>query len=127
MRWEVGNQDVDDVRLRHRLERLMATPSSVVDRLGEPPGRADLPPRVGFVADASESASVLEVRAADHRGLVSRVCRVITDCGADVRSAHIETLGHQAADVFYLVGDDGGRLPSELEAVLVRRLVEVLA
>jgi [protein-PII] uridylyltransferase len=127
MRWEVGNPDVDDVRLRHRLERLMTGPSSVTDRLGEPATVADLPARVGFVAHASETASVLEVRAADHRGLVSRVCRVIAECGADVRSAHIETLGHQAADVFYLVGGDGGRLPSDVEAVLVRRVAEVLA
>lgn len=126
MSWEVGNADVDGVRLRHRLERLMDGPSSVADRLDEPAHLADLPARVAFLPGASESASVLEVRAADHRGLVSRVCRVIAECDAFVRSAHIETLGHQAADVFYLVGADGGRLPPDLETTLVTRVTGVL-
>jgi [protein-PII] uridylyltransferase len=70
---------------------------------------------------------VLEVRAGDQRGLVSRVCRVIAESGAFVRSAHIETLGHQAADVFYLVDADGGRLPAHLEAAVVTRVTAVLA
>jgi [protein-PII] uridylyltransferase len=126
MSWEVGNADVDGVRLRHRLERLMDGSASVSDRFDEPAHLADLPARVAFLPGASESASVLEVRAADHRGLVSRVCRVIAECDAFVRSAHIETLGHQAADVFYLVSADGGRLPPHLEMTLVTRVTDVL-
>jgi [protein-PII] uridylyltransferase len=127
MSWEVGNADVDDVRLRHRLERLLDCPASVGDRLDQSAHPADLPARVAFLPGASESASVLEVRAGDQRGLVSRICRVIAESGAFVRSAHIETLGHQAADVFYLVGADGGRLPVHLEAAVVTRVTAVLA
>jgi [protein-PII] uridylyltransferase len=118
MRWDVTNHEVDDVRLRHRLERLLRNPMALGDRLTGSPGRTDLPAHVRFVADASESASVLEVRAADHRGLVSTICRAIADAGVHVRTAHIETLGHQAVDVFYLVDQGGGLLSAELEGIV---------
>jgi [protein-PII] uridylyltransferase len=115
MQWDVTNHEVDDVRLRHRLERLLDDPTALTKRLAEPSHDSDLPAHIGFIVGASESASVLEVRAADHPGLVSRICRAISDAGAIVRSAHIETLGRQAVDVFYLADESGGPLAPETE------------
>ena len=53
-------------------------------------------------ADASDQATVLEVRAADRPGVVYLVCAALAHLDVAVRSAHVDTLGPQAVDVFYL-------------------------
>jgi [protein-PII] uridylyltransferase len=65
---------------------------------------------VRLVDDASESATVLEVRAADALGVLHRITCALARCGVDVRTAHISTLGADVVDAFYLVGPDGGKL-----------------
>lgn len=66
------------------------------------------PPRVTLVDDASNTATVVEVRAHDRPGLLWRIGRAFGDCGLDVRAARVETLGAEAVDVFYVV-DRAGR------------------
>ena len=46
--------------------------------------------------------TVLEVRAADRPGVVYLVCAALARLDVAVRSAHVDTLGPQAVDVFYL-------------------------
>ena len=65
-------------------------------------------PQVLFADDASDTATVLEVRAHDRPGLLYRVAQAITDCGLDVRTARVSTLGAEAVDAFYLVAAGGG-------------------
>ena len=65
-------------------------------------------PQVLFADDASDTATVLEVRAHDRPGLLYRVAQAITDCGLDVRTARVSTLGAEAVDAFYLVRAGGG-------------------
>jgi [protein-PII] uridylyltransferase len=75
------------------------------------PGVPVPPPRVQIVPDASDTATVLEVRAHDQPGLLHRLATAICAHGIDVRSALVSTLGAEAVDVFYLVGEDGRPLP----------------
>jgi [protein-PII] uridylyltransferase len=66
------------------------------------------PPKVTLVDDASQTATVIEVRAHDRPGLLWRIGRALGDCGLDVRAARVETLGAEAVDVFYVVDAAGG-------------------
>ena len=64
-------------------------------------------PKVTLVDDASETATVVEVRAHDAPGLLWRVGRALGECGLDVRAARVETLGAEVVDVFYVTDGDG--------------------
>ena len=72
------------------------------------PGPAPAPPTVTLVDGASDTATVVEVRAHDAPGLLWRIGRALGECGLDVRAARVETLGAEAVDVFYVV-DAGGQ------------------
>lgn len=74
-----------------------------------PPPRAILvpPPKVALIDDASDTATVVEVRAHDAPGLLWRIGRALGDQGLDVRAARVETLGAEAVDVFYVTGPGG--------------------
>ena len=75
-------------------------------RPGAPAGAARpteaLAPTVVVRPEASAQATVLEVRAADRPGVVYLVCAALAGLDVAVRSAHVDTLGPQAVDVFYL-------------------------
>ncbi len=72
------------------------------------PRAAAIPaPKVTLIDDASDTATVVEVRAHDAPGLLWRVGRALGDCGLDVRAARVETLGAEVVDVFYVTGADG--------------------
>ena len=79
-------------------------------RAAAPRGPAVPAPRVTLVDDASETATVVEVRAHDAPGLLWRVGRALGECGLDVRAARVETLGAEVVDVFYVTDADGDPL-----------------
>jgi [protein-PII] uridylyltransferase len=95
------------------LRRMLAGRLDVADRLDRraqaaaPRFALAPPPKVTLVDDASELATVVEVRAHDAPGLLWRIGRAIGECGLDVRAARVETLGAEAVDVFYVTGSDG--------------------
>jgi [protein-PII] uridylyltransferase len=102
-RWELAEQRVDPARVRQRLLAMLEGTLSTA-RLG-PAG--DRPaPQVVLRPDDSSRATVLEVRDSDWTGLLHTVCGCLSGLGVEVRSAHVETLGPQAVDVFY-VGEPG--------------------
>ncbi|MDT7571054.1 MAG: [protein-PII] uridylyltransferase [Actinomycetota bacterium] len=68
------------------------------------------PPTVRLVDDASETATVVEVRAPDGLGILHRITAALDDCALDVRTAHISTLGADVVDAFYVVGRDGRKV-----------------
>jgi [protein-PII] uridylyltransferase len=70
-------------------------------------------PKVTVVDDASETATVVEVRAHDAPGLLWRVGRALGECGLDVRAARVETLGAEVVDVFYVTDGDGKPLAAD--------------
>ncbi len=60
------------------------------------------PPTVALADDASDTATVIEVRARDAAGLLHRIAHALEQCGLDVRTAHISTLGGDVVDAFYV-------------------------
>jgi [protein-PII] uridylyltransferase len=65
------------------------------------------------VVGASDTATVLEVRAHDRAGLLHRIGAALAAAGVNVLSARVSTLGSDAVDVFYTVGPDGQPLTPE--------------
>ena len=68
---------------------------------------ASAPPEVRVVDGASESSSVLEVRAHDTPGLLYAVASALTTLGVGVVSARVHTVGAEAVDVFYVRAANG--------------------
>ena len=67
-------------------------------------------PSVVVRPEASARATVLEVRTSDRPGVVHLVCAALADLDLTVRSAHVDTLGPQAVDVFYVQEAHAGAL-----------------
>lgn len=121
----------DAVRLREDVARALGGSLDLAERLAaraaEWRGRV-IPharPRVEVLRDVSADATVLEVRAHDEPGLLHRLASALGGAGVVVRSAVVGTLGSEAIDVFYLVGDAGAPLPdaAEEQAVAAARAV----
>ncbi len=107
--WEVGDEHLDPAVLRERYEAVVEGRLDPAARLRPDQGGA-LEPAVVVRPGASEHATVLEVRAADRPGVVWLVCRALAGLGVTVRSAHLDTLGPHAVDVFYLQEESAGVL-----------------
>jgi [protein-PII] uridylyltransferase len=69
--------------------------------------------------EASDSATVLEVRAPDEVGLLHRITRALFESQLDVVSARVSTLGDLVVDAFYVREDSGDKVtdPGRLEQV----------
>lgn len=109
--WQVARTGLDAAVLRQRLE-------SIVEGVVDPAQRlranaTALAPSVMLHPEASDRATVIEVRAADRPGVVHLVCAALARLGLTVTSAHVDTLGPQAVDVFYVLDSDGGALSEE--------------
>jgi [protein-PII] uridylyltransferase len=118
----------DDHVLRHDLRRALDGSLDVTAKLAgrrrdrrTSPVRSG-PPRVQLVPGASDTATVLQVRAHDEPGLLHTVATAVAAAGACVRSAVVDTLGADAVDVFYLVDLQGAPLSDDF-AAQVRDLV----
>src|SRR6516165_7785254 len=116
------------------LRRMLLGRLDVEDRLerrarAAPPRGAVIPaPRVTLVDEASETATVVEVRAHDAPGLLWRVGRALGECGLNVRAARVETLGAEVVDVFYVTDDDGKPLTDrDRRRATVHSVLAVLA
>ncbi|MPZ60083.1 MAG: [protein-PII] uridylyltransferase [Propionibacteriales bacterium] len=121
-RWRLSDEYVDPARFRQRLLGVLGGTVDVEARLSPPNDRE--PPHVSLHPEASARATVIEVRAADWRGLVYAVCSAMAGLGLEVRSAYLETLGPRAVDVFYVADPGTGPLPAargEGAAAAVRR------
>ena len=101
------------------LRRMLQGRLDVEDRLDRraravrPRGATIPAPKVTLVDEASETATVVEVRAHDAPGLLWRVGRALGECGLDVRAARVETLGAEVVDVFYVTDGDGKPLAGD--------------
>jgi [protein-PII] uridylyltransferase len=119
-----GAPQIDPVLLRERIAvALRDDGGTVAGRLARRDaamtGGSAFAPHVSLVPGASDTATVLEVRAPDRPGLLHTVARTLAAGGADVRSAHVATLGAQAVDVFYLTDPAGEPLDPAAAAALV--------
>ncbi|MEJ7635260.1 [protein-PII] uridylyltransferase [Aeromicrobium sp.] len=123
---EVSRPDVDAARLTERLRPAMAGELDLAGRL-ELTAIPDAPDaRVRLLDRLSETATLLEVRAQDRRGLVWTVCDQIASLGLSIRSAHMSTYGEEVRDVFYVVDGTGGRLDDTAATTLRDNLAAAL-
>ena len=76
-------------------------------------------PSVTVDVEASASSTVVEVRAPDELGLLYRVTRALFDCGLDVVTARVSTVGDEVVDAFYVRDGAGSKVtePALLERV----------
>ncbi|MET1036764.1 MAG: [protein-PII] uridylyltransferase [Aeromicrobium sp.] len=125
--WEVSRPDVDVARLTTRLRPAMAGELDLAGRLelSSIPDAEDA--RVRLLEQLSETATLVEVRAHDRRGLVWTVCDQIASLGLSIRSAHMSTYGAEVRDVFYVVDAEGQRLDAAAAGTLRDRLATALA
>lgn len=106
--WEVADQHLDAAVMRQRMNAIVEGRIDVAERLAgrferrDPSGVAGLAPSVVVRPEASRRATVLEVRAADRPSVMHRVCAVLAELEVSVVSAHLDTVGPQVVDVFYL-------------------------
>jgi len=116
--------------LRRALEDLLPLERRLAEREAayRQPAPLRPPPRVLFQDDASELATVVEVRCADGPAVLYRITRALDACGVEVRSARIATFGAEVVDAFYVVGPDGGLLrDSRRRAALVAEVLDALS
>ncbi|MCX6520014.1 MAG: [protein-PII] uridylyltransferase [Actinobacteria bacterium] len=76
-----------------------------------------IPPRFEVLIsnEASDSTTIIDVRAPDAPATLYRLSHALAGAGYDIRSAKVATLGHEVVDVFYVVGADG-KLPEDTHA-----------
>lgn len=115
--WEVTRPGLDGAAVGQRLRPVLADDVDLAARMVLKPVEG-IPARVTVLPGRSETATVLEVRAADRRGLVWTVCHAIAEAGHSIRSAHLSTYGDEARDVFYVVDAEGEPLDAEHAASL---------
>ena len=108
--WELGEAGLDAAVLKQRYDGVVDGRLDAARRL-RPGDGAALEPTVVVRPEASDQATVLEVRTADRPGVVYLVCAALARLDVAVRSAHVDTLGPQAVDVFYLQEAGAGALP----------------
>ena len=63
--------------------------------------------RVEFDLTASDASTVVEVRAPDGIAVLYRITKALAECNLDIRSAKVQTLGHEVVDTFYVRDADG--------------------
>lgn len=85
------------------------------------------PARVDVVANASERATVLEVRAHDQPGLLHTVASAISGVGVTIVGARVATLGSEVVDVFYLQEGSGAPLETSRSTRVREAVLAALA
>ena len=109
--WEVAEEHLDELDekvLRQRYDAIVAGRVDPAARLSRDTG--GIAPSVVVRPEASARATVLEVRTADRPGVVHLVCAALARLDLTVRSAHVDTLGPAAVDVFYVQEASAGSL-----------------
>ncbi len=109
----------DTAKLRDDLDAVLSDRMPIGERLSErervyplrrrtaarDPGRD-----VAIDNEASETATVVEVRAPDEIGLLHRITRALFEADLDVVSARVSTLGETVVDAFYVRESTGTKV-----------------
>lgn len=99
-------------KLRRALTRILTAPSDkMVPVTRTLPRQARMftsKTTVDFSQSTANDQTVLELRATDRPGLLSRVGQVFIEQGIDIEAAKIVTIGERAEDVFYVCLESGG-------------------
>jgi [protein-PII] uridylyltransferase len=113
-----GDGDAPWPRIEAAVHRALDGTLAFDTRLAERRRAAIRRPRAPVVAPTrvlvdnvvSTRATVLEVHTADRVGVLFRITRALAGLGLDIRSARVQTLGHEVVDAFYVVDGDGRKL-----------------
>ncbi len=106
--------------------------SKLADRARQYAGRpavlAATPPRtqVTVHSEASDTATVVEVRAPDRIGTLYRITRVLAELGLDIRSAKVATVGHEVVDAFYVVDSEGAKVTDDDRVATIEGALRVV-
>ena len=94
--------EVIDARIEQRMKQQYRSRRAI----------AAAPPRFEVLIsnDASETSTMIDVRAPDAPATLYRLSHALAGAGYDIRSAKVATLGHEVVDVFY-VQCAAGKLP----------------
>jgi [protein-PII] uridylyltransferase len=123
--WDVDDLHLDEGVLRQRFEAVSQGRLDPASRLGGARS-GSLEPTVQIRHEASQEATVVEVRVDDRPGVVYLVCSALAAQDLSVRSAHVTTLGPQAVDVFYVQELGAGPLSDERGASAVHAVRRAL-
>ncbi len=123
--WETAEQHLDEPVLRQRITGIADGRVDARERLSRP-AAGRLEPTGVVRPEASNTATVMEVRMDDRPGVVHLVCAALADLEVSVRSAHVSTLGPQAVDVFYVQESGAGALSDERAAQAAHAVREAL-
>jgi [protein-PII] uridylyltransferase len=93
----------------------LAVPARLAERARAygPRRRQAAPPAttaVCFDDVASTASTVIDVHAPDAVGVLYRITRALAELDLDIRSAKVQTLGHQVVDAFYVRDADGAKI-----------------
>ena len=80
--------------------------------------------RAMVISHASDTATVIEVRATDRPGLLHEIGMTLARASLTVRSAHIATYAGQALDTFYVTEFGGRALPPARVAQAVSMIID---
>jgi [protein-PII] uridylyltransferase len=90
------------------------------------PLASPIEPSVRFHHDDSEGATVVEVRAADGIGVLTRITSAFTEFDLSIVKAMVQTLAHEVVDTFYIQTADGEKLDPADAPELERALLHAL-
>ena len=93
------------------------------------PPTGPIAPEVKVDNEISDSATVIEVHAADVMGVLYRITRAIAELELDIRSAKVQTMTHSVVDSFYLRDTDGKQITDaaalgEIERAVLHALAD---
>ncbi|MDQ1518288.1 MAG: [protein-PII] uridylyltransferase [Actinomycetota bacterium] len=112
--WSLVESDLNRVLAgRLSLEARLADRARDYASSPRPPSAAPARLEVSVDNDASDSATVIEVRAPDRIGTLYRITKALAELELDVRLAKVTSLGHEVVDAFYVVDHSGGKLTDE--------------
>ena len=112
--WPAVESDVNRV-LAGKLSLEARLADRARDYAGTPRPPSAAPARIEVSVDneASDSATVIEVRAPDRIGTLYRITKALAEMELDVRLAKVTSLGHEVVDAFYVVDQTGAKLTDE--------------
>jgi [protein-PII] uridylyltransferase len=83
-------------------------------------------PWVRLDNDLTPQASVVEASGRDRPGLLAALSRVFAETEVSIASAHIDTYGERASDVFYVHEEGGGQIDSPQQIAALRAKLETV-
>ena len=117
-------------KIRRSLTRILTAPSNKVALVTRTVTRQarmfTTKTTVDFSRSTADDQTVLELRAADRPGLLSRIGHVFIEQGIDIEAAKIVTIGERAEDVFYVCLESGGALDESQQRQLGEALLQQL-